>query len=308
MRSFRVFRNRARMKDGRCGSAFRCALFALVLCALIPVLCDAQVTSGTQASGGEQIRFVSLGPTITEKLYLLGVEDRLVGVTTYCTRPPAACSKEKVGSVTQVSIEKILDLRPDLVLATSLMEARAVRRLRRLGMAVAVFDEPVSFGQMNRQFTELGRIVGKEDRGRKIVRVTEQRVARMREKAEGLEKPKVFIQIGSRPLFTATRHSFLNDMVELAGATNIAAGAKTGFCSREEVLARDPDVILITGMGIVPENEKKVWQRFKALNAVRSNRIFMLDSYITCSPTPETFVEALQAITAAIHPGLEVKE
>ena len=305
MRTFGASRNRARMKEGCRSIAFRCVPLVFVLCALIPVLCGAQVPPGVQA---KQIKLVSLGPTITEKLYLLGVEDRLVGVTTYCTRPPAACSKEKVGSVTQASIEKILDLRPELVLATSLMEARAVRRLRRLGMAVAVFDEPASFAEMNNQFIDLGRMVGREDRARNVVRIAEQRVARIREKVRGLQTPKAFIQIGSRPLFTATRHSFLNDMVELAGATNIAADAKAGFYSREEVLARNPDVILIAGMGIAPENEKKVWQRFKTVNAVRNNRIFMLDPYITCSPTPETFVEALEAIVAAVHPGLEVKE
>ena len=188
--------------------------------------------------------------------------------------------------MTQVSIEKILDLRPDLVLATSLMEARAVRSLRRLGMAVAVFKEPASFAEMSGQFIDLGRMVGKEDRAREIVQVAEQKIARIRGKVSGLAAPKVFIQIGSKPLFTATRHSFLNDMVEFAGATNIAADAKAGFYSREEVLARNPDVILITGMGIAPESEKKVWQRFKTLNAVRNNRIFMLDPYMDVQPHP----------------------
>ena len=303
MRTFRAGRNRAYKEWVR----RRCRR-TLILCLFIPVLSATLVTAGAQAKDAGQIKLVSLGPTITEKLYLLGVEDRLVGVTTYCTRPPAACSKEKVGSVTQVSIEKILDLRPDLVLATSLMEARAVRSLKRLGMAVAVFNEPVSFAEMNDQFIELGRMVGKEDRTKEIVRVAEQRVTRIREKVRGLQAPKVFIQIGSKPLFTATRHSFLNDMVEFAGATNIAADAKAGFYSREEVLARNPDVILIAGMGITTETEKKVWQRFKALNAVRNNRIFVLDPYMTCSPTPETFVEALDAVVAAVHPGLEAKE
>ena len=208
--------------------------------------------------------------------------------------------------MTQVSIEKVLDLRPDLVLATSLMEARAVRSLRRLGMAVAVFKEPASFAEMSGQFINLGRMVGREDRAREIVRVAEQKIARIRGKVNGLAAPKVFIQIGSKPLFTATRHSFLNDMVEFAGAANVAADAKAGFYSREEVLARNPDVIFITGMGIAPESEKKVWQRFRTLNAVRNNRIFMLDPYMACSPTPETFVEALDAIVAAVHPGLEV--
>jgi len=305
MTNFGTGHNRMRMKGGAPG---RRGTLGLVLYMLLATFCGAQAPDRTPMKDVRTIRLVSLGRAITEKLYLLGVEDRLVGVTSYCERPPAAAGKEKVGSVTQVGIEKVLDLRPDLVLATSLMEARAVISLRRLGTAVAVFGEPASFAEMNTQFIELGRMVGKEERARAIVSIAGQRVARIKEKVSGLEKPKVFIQIGSNPLFTATRHSFVGDMVELAGATNIAAGAKTGFYSSEEVLARDPDVILIAGMGIVPANEKKTWQRFHMLNAVRNNRIFMLDPYKTCSPTPETFVEALVAIVAAVHPGLEVKE
>jgi iron complex transport system substrate-binding protein len=292
----------------RRGAAFRRALFVLILCVLIPVYPAAQAAPSVFGKDASRISFVSLGPTITEKLYLLGVEDRLTGVTTYCTRPPAACTKEKVGSVTEVSIEKVIDLRPDVIFATSLMEARAVRSFRRIGMTVAVFREPASFAEMNEQFIDLGRMVGKEERAREIVRLAEHKVARIRERVSGLAAPKVFIQIGSKPLFTATRHSFLNDMVEFAGAANIAADAKSGLYSREQVLVRNPDVILITGMGIVPQAEKKVWQRFSALDAVRNNRIFMLDAYTTCSPTPETFVEALYDVAAAVHPGLEGRE
>ncbi|HVN96348.1 MAG TPA: helical backbone metal receptor [Syntrophorhabdaceae bacterium] len=254
------------------------------------------------------LTLVSLGPTVTEKLYLLGVQDRLLGVTTYCTRPPEARSKEKVGSVTQVSIEKILDLKPDLVFATSLTEPRAIRSLRELKLAVTVFDEPASFAEMNDEFIKLGQLVGEEDRAREIVRAAERKVATISRKVRGLEKPKVFIQIGSKPLFTATRDSVMNDMVELAGATNIGAQFRTGLFSREEVLSLNPDVILIVEMGITAENEKRTWQRFSKMAAVRNNRIFILDPYETCSPTPVTFVDALETIVEAVHPGLEVKK
>ena len=119
------------------------------------------------AAGPTPHRIVSLGPTITEKLYLLGVEDYLVGVTTYCVRPPEACAKEKIGNVTQVNIEKIVDLKPDLVLATSLTDHRAVESLKRLGIGVIVFDEPRSYAETNEQFLELGRIVGREREARR---------------------------------------------------------------------------------------------------------------------------------------------
>ncbi len=301
---------RARIKGGRRGRAARNArsCLTLLVCIFIATPCSVPGQGVAAAKDAAGLTLVSLGPAITEKLYLLGVEDRLIGVTTYCTRPQAACTKEKVGSVTQVSIEKIVDLRPDLVLVTSLTDTRAVRNVGRAGLSGVVFDEPASFAEMNNQFIELGRMVGKEDLARRIVRAAEQKVNRIREKVRTLGKPNVFIQIGSKPLFTATRHSFVSDMVELAGATNIAADAKAGLYSREEVLLRDPDVILIVGMGVVPAAEKKAWQRFPTMKAVRNDRIFVLDPYTTCSPTPETFVDALLAIAAAVHPDLEVNK
>ncbi len=125
------------------------------------------------AAGLSPRRLVSLGPTITEKLYLLGVQDRLMGVTTYCVRPPEACAKEKIGNVTQVNIEKIVELKPDLVLATSLTEHKAVESLKRLGISVIVFNEPRSYAETNEQFLELGRIVGREREARRYLRITE---------------------------------------------------------------------------------------------------------------------------------------
>jgi len=249
-------------------------------------------------------RIVSLGPTITEKLYLLGVQDELVGVTTYCERPPEARAKEKIGNVTQVNIEKVVELKPDLVLATSLTGSRSVERLEHLGLRVILFKEPSSFAEMNQQFLQLGRIVGREERAEAIVRDSEQKVERIRNRVKGLSRPKVFVQIGARPLFTATDDSFLHDFIEFAGGINIAAGAKTGLYSREAVLWRDPDVIIVVTMGITAQNEKKGWQKFNSISAVKHDRIVIMDPYRTCSPTPETFVEALEEMAKALHPGI----
>ena len=248
-------------------------------------------------------RIISLGPTITEKLYLLGAQDRLVGVTTYCERPPEALAKEKVGNVTQVNIEKIVELKPDLVIATSLTERRAVLGLKRLGIRVIVFNEPGSYEEMNRQFLELGRIVGRERQAEGIIKAAERRVDVIKKRVEGLPRPKVFIQLGAKPLFAATKDSFVNDFIELAGGTNIAREAKTGFYSREEVLRQDPDIIIIVLMDAATGNEKKGWQKFHALKAVRNDKIFVMDPYRICSPTPRTFVDALEEMVKALHPG-----
>jgi iron complex transport system substrate-binding protein len=262
------------------------------------------IAAGAGAAYQSPRRIVSLGPTITEKLYLLGVQDELVGVTTYCERPPEARAKEKIGNVTEVNIEKVVQLKPDLVLATPLTGLRTVERLKHLGIKVIVFKDPSSFTEMNRQFLELGRIVDREKRANEIVGASEQKVERIKNRVKGLPRPKVFVQIGTKPLFTATKRSFLNDFIEFSGGTNIAAGAKTGLYSREEVLWQDPDIIIVVTMGLAAENEKVGWRRFKTINAVKNDRVFTMDPYKICSPTPETFVEALEGMVKALHPGI----
>jgi iron complex transport system substrate-binding protein len=253
-------------------------------------------------------RIISLGPTITEKLYILGVEERIVGVTTYCVRPVRATEKEKIGNVTNIRLEKVVRLRPDLVVATSLTGIKVLDQLKRLGLRTAVFGDPRSFEEMNKQFLELGRIVGKEAKAEEIVRATERRVASIRRATGNLDRPKVFVQVGARPLFAATGTSFINDFVEFAGGINVAAHAKSGFYNREEVVLRNPDVIVIVTMGITAAEEKKVWGKFTGLSAVKSGRMLIMDPYKVCSPTPLTFVETLQEFTKALHGALPFPE
>jgi ABC-type Fe3+-hydroxamate transport system substrate-binding protein len=281
-----------------------CFFLLRLILALLSVSLVHAMAAGAEATDQSPRRIVSLGPTITEKLYLLGAQDELVGVTTYCERPPEARAKEKIGNVTQVNIEKVVQLKPDLVLATPLTGERTAERLKHLGLRVVVFKDPNSFAEMNQQFLELGRIVGRAKQASEIVRASEQKVERIKSRVKGLPRPKVFVQIGARPLFTATKDSFLNDFIEFAGGTNIAAGAKTGLYSREEVLWQDPDVIIVVTMGLAAENEKKGWRRFKSISAVKHDRIVKMDPYKTCSPTPETFVEALEEMAKALHPGI----
>ena len=280
-------------------------MMILLACFLACGACAARAAERQAAGvGPSPRRIVSLGPTITEKLYLLGVEDRLVGVTTYCVRPPEACKKEKIGNVTQVNVERIVELKPDVVFATSLTDRKSVESLKRLGIKVIVFNEPRSYAETNEQFLELGRTVGREREAGEIVAAARGKVDAIRKRIEGLPRPKVFVQLGAKPLFAATKDSFVNDFIEFAGGTNIAREAKAGFYSREEVLKEDPEVIIIVGMDAAAGNEKKTWEKFRALKAVKDDRIFIMDSYRVCSPTPRTFVDALEEMVRALHPGV----
>ncbi len=246
-------------------------------------------------------RIISLGPAITENLYLLGVGDRLVANTVYCQRPPEGKNKEKIGTVIKADIEKVMVLKPDLILATSLTGSDQIEKMRSLGLRVEIFPQLESFSQICGQFLELGKLVGKAKESGGIINQIKEKVDNIKRNTRDLPKPRVFVQIGAKPLFTINKNSFLNDFIEFAGGINIASQAKTGLYSREEVLKSNTEVIIIVTMGIVGEKEKEIWQQFKTLNAVKNNRIHIMDSYKVCSPTPESFLDALEELVGFLH-------
>ena len=250
-------------------------------------------------------RIISLVPTATEEIYILGAEDRLIANTIYCTRPSEANKKEKVGTIREVNVEKIVGLKPDLVLATSLTNAKAKEKLKALGIRVETFPYAKNFKELCGHFLLLGKIIGKEKEVRQIIKDAERDVADIRNRVRNLAKPGVFIQIGAKPLYTANRDSFLNDFIELGSGINIASEAKSGLYTREMVLNKNPDVIIIATMGIAGEKEQENWNRFKSINAVKNKRIHTIDSDRFCSCTPVTFVDGLREIVEILHPGSE---
>ena len=247
-------------------------------------------------------RIISLGPAITEELYLLGVENRLVANTIYCQSPPEAKKKEKVGTVIKVNVEKIVSLKPDLVLATSLTNSKQVEKLQRLGIRVVRFSQTQNFSQICQNFLQLGQLVGKQEKARDIAKRATEQIELVKTVIEGLPKPNVFMQVGANPLFTVIENSFINELIELGGGINVARGAKSGLYSREQVIRQNPDILLIVTMGVVGEQEKEIWQKFKTMNAVKNNTIHIVDSDKVCSPTPFSFIEALKELAAIFHP------
>ena len=247
-------------------------------------------------------RIISLGPAITEELFLLGVNDRLVGCTIYCTRPDEAKNIEKIGTVIEANIEKIMALRPDVVFLTPLTSPRVKQKLKGLGINAVEFPAAKNFSEICSIFLKLGRIVGKEKEAQGIINTARNKVDALAIRLRGLPKPKVFVQVGAKPLVTISQDSFVNDFIEFAGGTNVVKGARYALYSREKVLVDNPEIILIATMGINGEEEKKIWESYKALKAAQDNRVYILDSYLLCSPTPVSFVETLEKITNLFHP------
>lgn len=256
-------------------------------------------------------RIVSLGPLNTENVYLLGAGDRLVGNTSYCVRPEAARQKAKIGSVMQVSIEKIISLRPDMVLATALTRPEQINQLEKMGVRIVRFRQPASFSGICEQFVELGQLLGLEERARRIVRQAKEEVEALRREIAHLPKKKVFLQVGSRPLFASVTSSFTHDFIALGGGVNIAEGQRSGATDYEKVIAENPDVIIIAMMGSetgIAAEEKRNWQRMHVLKAVQTGQVHVIEPSLVCSPSPATFVRTLRVIAGLIHPEIDVRK
>ncbi len=245
-------------------------------------------------------RIISLGPTITQNIYLLGREDLIVGVSSYCRGLPGAGEKEIAGDLINVNVEQVLKLSPDIVMTTDLVRPDMLDKLRSFGIKVMVFPEPESFEDTCSHFLELGRALGEYEKAEDIIMEIRNKTAVLKKEVEGLPRRKVLVQIGSNPLWVSPKNSFINDIIEFAGGINIGP-ARGGMVSVEEVLKQNPDVIMIVDMGI-GEEQRKMWENYPVMNAVKNQRIYLVDSYTFCSPTPAVFLKALEE-TAEILNG-----
>ena len=280
------------------------AVVSLLVCAVLWTL-----PAGAAGTHEVPMRIVSLSPLLTENVFLLGAGERMVGNTSYCTKPEAAQAVAKVGSVMELSIERIIGLRPDLVLAINLSPPQQVAQLERLGLRVHTFHQPESFAEMCAQFLELGALLGREQRAREIVDEAARRTEAVRTATADLPRRKVFLQVGANPLFSSVQDSFTHEYMVLGGGENIAGDRRSGAMTTEQVLALDPEVIIIAVMGSedgVGGGEKGKWERYRAMRAVRDGRVHVLDPDQVCSPSPLTFAASLEAIARLIHPGLEI--
>jgi len=290
---------------------YKIKYFILISLFAYPFICGFLPASDAGESHSLPERIVSLGPIITETIYLLGADKKLIANTTYCVVPPDAGLKEKIGTVTQMNVEKIISLKPDLVLANALTKQKQINTLKSLGIWVVKFENPKTFSEMCQMTLKLGKVLGKEERAKQIIEKTRKEVDAVIEETAKLPKKRVFFQIGIKPLHTSVKETFINEYIELAGGENIALNERSGVYSREKVLQENPDVIFIATMGssrIAGENEKAGWMEFTSINASRNNEIYILDPDIICSPTPVSFVKALKEIAKKLHPDIGLAE
>ena len=194
-------------------------------------------------------RIVCLTEETVETLYLLGEQDRIAGISGYVVRPPQARRENpRVSAFTSANIDKILVLKPDLVLTFSDLQADIAADLIRRGLDVHAFNQRTVAGILD-MIRMLGAMVDASERARQLVEGFESRLAEARSRAEGLPKrPRVFFEEWDDPLISGI--GWVSELVEIAGGVDIFAdrrnqgAAKDRVVTTEEVVAREPDLII----------------------------------------------------------------
>ena len=250
-------------------------------------------------------RIVSVAPNVTEILFTLGLGDRLVGVSTYCQYPPEALKIEKVGGYINPSLEKIVALRPDLVVGIAEGDLRTfVDRLAALKIPVYIAN-PRDALEVLTSIRKIGEITFAQEPAGKIVRSMEEKIRRIQDRVQGRPRPRVLHILDFNPLISAGKGTFVDDLIRLGGGRNVAetATGKYPRFSMEEVLVQDPEVILLASMKSQDPlvKQRRWWERWKAISAVKQGRIYVLDSDLIHRPSPR-MVEGLEQVAKAIHP------
>lgn len=234
-------------------------------------------------AGAPPRRIVSLSPVTTEILFALGAGGRVVGRTHWDLYPPAARAVADLGNGMQPNVEAVVGVHPDLVvLYASQANHAAARQLRRAGIATLALrmDHLADF---SRAVVLLARATGDSAAGAVLIDSVERSLKQVRERPRPAVPPRVFWFIWDPPLYTIGRGSYLNELVELAGATNIFADMETPSpqVTMEEIVRRNPDYIL-TG----PQNAAKMRasEAWRAVPAVRQGRVLVVDTTLVGRP------------------------
>jgi len=250
-------------------------------------------------------RVVSIGPSITEFLFALGAGSRVVGVDDFSDEPAAAAQLEKVGGI-KVNFEKVVSLKPDLVLSVKFSDG-TIEKLASAGLLVLVVD-PQSAGDVARTAILLGRAVGSD--GETMARDIQKRVDDVRSKtASTTTKPRVYHEIdASDPtkIFTVGPGSYIHDLIEIAGGVNIAAKATSAYpqLSAEEILRSDPEIIVLAAADYSAKPDQIAARAgWSAISAVKNKRIVTIAPNLINRPGPRVG-EAAEAYAKLVHPEL----
>ena len=276
---------------------------------------EASASPHAQSGGREALasphRIVSVVPALTETLFAIGAASRIVGVSSFDTVPPDMTSITRVGGLVDPDVERILSLKPDLVI-TYESQANFREQLARARIPMFVYRHG-GLADVVDTTRELGRRVGFQAAAENVARRIEQKLAAVRARVRGRARPRTMLVFGRQPLslrgiYASGGYGFLHDMLEAAGGTNVFGDVKRESIqvTTEVILARAPDVIIELKYGNEAaghdlERERASWDALASVPAVRQRRVILLvgDEFVVPGPR---VADATERMALALHP------
>ena len=241
----------------------------------------------------EPQRIVSVSPVMTEIVYALGKGDKLVGRTVYCDYPEEAASLPTIGDIYSPDVEAIVALEPDLVLTSSIFSEESFNQLTELGYNVAIVIDEESFEGIYDVISTVGNIVGAPDEAAALIEDIKAEVDQIvNDKVDSDISVYYCMGCGEYGEYTAGGDTFINDIIELAGAKNAAADAKGWTYSLEALIAADPDYVLISAWAY---DEFTTSENYADLKAVKNGNVIIVDSNLFERQGPR-IVEGLKLV------------
>ncbi len=249
----------------------------------------------------EPMRIVSLAPANTEIVAALGLLDRLVGVTTYDDYPPEVVDIAKIGDFITPNLEAIAAAEPDLILATTGVQADVIAQLENLG-AIVIAVDPQSLEDVSLAVRMVGAATGATAQADTIAADMESAIDEVVAAVSAEEPVPCFLEIAQDPLYTVGEGTLLHDLLVVAGGANVVMEPGYVGYSLEQLLADDPEVYLATLGSMSDPSALDDRAGYSDLSAVVNDRVFVLDDNLVSRPGPR-IVEGLRSIAEALHPN-----
>ena len=253
-------------------------------------------------------RIVSLVPSVTEILFKLGLEERIVAATDFCTYPAAARQLPKVGGYADPSLESILLHQPDLVIAAADMNRPAlIRRLELMKIPVFVVY-PQTVEETLKTIQDIGDITGAKKPGQQLADSIKLRIERIQQQVSAL-KPKTTLEcVMLQPLTVAGPDTFIADIIDIVGGENVVPKGPSRYptWNTEALLTVDPEFIIVSTYSGQP-TPKHFFDHWPQLQAVRNQRIIQIEADWIHRPGPRMIL-GIEALAKALHPDIKIDE
>ncbi|MCQ2482555.1 MAG: ABC transporter substrate-binding protein [Clostridia bacterium] len=224
----------------------------------------------------EPQRVISASPVITEIIFELGMEDRLVGRTDYCDYPDNVSDITSIGAIDSPSIETIIELNPDVIIASSILSEENYDKLTELGYPVLIARDETSFEGMFTNIETVAKILNCNDKAEELEQSLRDRISKIEPITKNVSV-YYCVGFGEYGEYAATGDTYINEMIEMTGAKNAAADAEYWTFSTEALIEADPDYILLPEWAY---NDFIITEPYSELSAVKNNQVIVVDPNI----------------------------